>query len=403
MHPHSVLVTMTGYDRPGVTSALFDSLAAHDVEVLDVEQIVVHGRLVLGVVLALRGDPGPLRRAAIGAGEALGTEIEVVVSDEAGDPTRRRRHRHHVLLLGRPLRAGAVGEVTRRIADLGGTVDSIARLAKAPATALEMDVSGVGHNSLGATLLAAAKETGIDIAVERSGTQRRAKRLLLVDVDDTLLRGDAFALLAERAGRADDDARLLAGTRSADRDSADVIRARAALCAGLPVRDLDAVRDQLRPAPGAAALVLALKRTGYRVGALSGGVAQIAEALLSGLGLDATEANVLQTADGRLTGRILGDVVDGAGRARALSRFAEAYGVPLNQTVAVGGSPGDAEMLSLAGLAVTFTPPSGGGSHHPLGGAYLETLLYVLGLSVDELDPPPRPVRALPGLAPAPG
>jgi phosphoserine phosphatase len=113
MHPHSVLVTVTGYDRPGVTSALFSALAAHDVEVLDVEQVVIRDRLVLGAVLAVHGEPGPLRRAVTHAAEALGTEVEVTVTEDFDDVPADVLPRHHVLILGRPLRAGAVGEMTR--------------------------------------------------------------------------------------------------------------------------------------------------------------------------------------------------------------------------------------------------------------------------------------------------
>lgn len=142
MHPHSVLVTVTGYDRPGVTSALFAALAAHDVEVLDVEQVVISDRLVLGVVLALHGDPAPLRRAVTHAAEALGTEVEVSITEDPEEVAARVPIRHHVLVLGRPLRAGAVGEMARRITDLGGNIDSIVRLTHRPVTALEMVVSG---------------------------------------------------------------------------------------------------------------------------------------------------------------------------------------------------------------------------------------------------------------------
>src|SRR3712207_475227 len=154
MQPHSVLVTVTGYDRPGVTSALFAALAAHDVEVLDVEQVVISDRLVLGVMLALHGDPAPLRRAVTHAAEALGTQVELSIAEDPDSTALGLPVRHHILVPGRPLRAGAVREMARRITDLGGTIHSIVRLTHRPVTALELVVSGVDQRRLGPGLVA---------------------------------------------------------------------------------------------------------------------------------------------------------------------------------------------------------------------------------------------------------
>ncbi|MFL6129765.1 MAG: ACT domain-containing protein [Mycobacteriales bacterium] len=382
MHPHSVLVTVTGYDRPGVTSALFAALAAHDVEVLDVEQVVISDRLVLGVVLALHGDPAPLRRAVTHAAEALGTEVEVTITEDPDDIAARVPLRHHVLVLGRPLRAGAVGEMARRITELGGNIDSIVRLTHRPVTALELVVSGADPRRLGAGLVAGAAAAGVDVAVERAGLQRRAKRLLLLDLDTAVTGFDQLAALADEAGRGADSRRMLA--EAGGRPAAEVVRARAALLAGLPVRCLDRLHGQVQWTHGARALIGAARRAGYRCGVVTGGVAQVAERLVDGLALDFLAANRLETADGRLTGHMVGEVVDRGGRARALVRFAEAYGVPLSQTVAVGCGPEAAELMSLAGLGVAVDstrPPADG---EPTRSAHLDALLFVLGLRPDE-------------------
>jgi phosphoserine phosphatase len=398
MQPFTAHVTVTGLDRPGVTSALFAALAAHDVEVIEVAQLVLRGRLVLGVVLAVHGDPSALSRAATHAAEALGTEVEVMTSEEPPQAAVRRAQRHHVLVLGRPLRAGAVSEVARRIADLGGNIDSINRLVARPVTALELIVSGADHIRLGSTLVAAAKETGTDIAVERAALQRRAKRLLLLDLDSTLICQDSWSHLARVGGRSGESARLLssAATDPATRDRAELIRARAGLLTGLPATALDEARERMQCAPGAAALVGLLRRMGYRVGVVTGGVAQVAERMVDGLPLDFLAGNRLEVADGRCTGRIVGDVVDRLGRARALVRFAEAYGVPMSQTVAVGAGDTNVDMLTLAGLGVTFRAGAPGaaagsalddlppeGSDDPI--AEFDPLLFVLGLSRDDL------------------
>jgi phosphoserine phosphatase len=386
MHPHHVLVTVTGFDRPGVASALFAALAAHDVEVLDVEQVVVSRRLALGAALALHGDPAALRRAATGAAEALGVQVEVSLAEEpeagsggAGtdDPSAAEPARHNVVVLGRPLRAGVVALVARCVTDLGGNIESISRVADERVTGLELVVSGVDHRRLCGTLTAAAAETGTDIAVERSDRGRLAKRLVLVDVDSTLLRGDVFGLLADLAGQGG----ARAGAGPAARDGADSPREWSARLAGLPQSAFAAVRDRVRVEPGTRNLVAALTRLGFRCGAVSAAPAQVVEPMLDRVGLDLVAANRLEVAAGRLTGRLVGGPVDGPGKARALRRFAEAYGVPLSQTVAVAAG-GDVDLLALAGLGVTLHPaPAAEGRAAPGRGGYLDGLLVVLGMA----------------------
>jgi phosphoserine phosphatase len=369
MHPHSVLVTVTGHDRPGVTSALFAALAAHDVEVLDVEQVVISDRLVLGVVLALHGDPAPLRRAVTHAAEALGTEVDVAITEDPDEIGSRVPTRHHVLVLGRPLRAGAVGEMARRISDLGGNIHSIVRLTHQPVTALELVVSGVDVARLGVGLAHGAAAAGVDVAVERAGLQRRPKRALLVDLD---------TVVAESR-------RLLAKGEAEGSSTADLVRSRAALLAGAPASCLDVLHGQMQWTHGARALLGAARRAGHRTGVVTGGIAQVAERLVDGLELDFLTANRLETADGRLTGRIVGEVVGGGGRGRALVRFAESYGVPLPQCVAVGCGDEAAELLRLAGLGVVLdgARPSDAGTERS---GHLDALQFVLGLRADDPD-----------------
>jgi phosphoserine phosphatase len=390
MQSHSVLVTVTGRDRPGVTSALFAALAGHDVEVLDVEQVVIRGRLVLGVLLALHGEPGSLRRAVTFCCDALGMESEVQVAGSTRESAgSRRRDKHHVIVLGRPLRAGAVGEVARRIADLGANIDSIMRLSHTPVTSLELMVSGADAGQLRAALITAAGETGTDIAVERAGLHRRGKRLLMLDVDSTLVQGEVIEMLAAHAGCAEEVAKITADAMAGELDFTESLRTRVALLAGLPVTALEDVWRELRLGPGARTLVRTLKRMGYRIGVVSGGFTQITDLLAGELGLDFAAANRLEVADGHLTGRVIGDILDRHGKAMALVRFAEQHGVPLSQTVAVGDGANDIDMLSTAGLGVAFNPKAvvvREAADTALSQPYLDAILFVLGISRDEVE-----------------
>jgi phosphoserine phosphatase len=388
MREHSVLLTVSGRDRPGVTSALFSALAAYDVEVLDVEQVVIRGRLVLGVQLTLRGEPGPLQKSVLHAATVLGMEIDVAVGEGTDDMMGARSERHHVIVIGRPLRAGAVGELSRRLAEVGGNIDTIRKLSHYPVTSLELMVSGADPAALRIALATAAKETATDIAVERAGLHRRSKRLVVLDVDSTLVQGEVIEMLAARAGCAEQVARITADAMAGELDFAESLRARVALLTGLDASVCDEVRAELQLTPGARTLVRTLKHMGYRCGVVSGGFTQVIDGLAAELGLDFVTANTLEIRDGRLTGRVVGDIVDRAGKARALRRFAAEAGVPLSQTVAVGDGANDIDMLAAAGLGIAFNakPALVEVADTELRQPYLDAILFVLGVTRDEIE-----------------
>src|SRR3954452_1870978 len=176
MNPITVLATVTGRDRPGVTAAFFSALAAHDVEVRDVEQVVIRDRLILTVLFDLRGDTAALRNSVTLTAGALGMECEIAIADQGGSARPEiPGTRHHVIVLGHPLRPGAVSHVAQRIADSGGNIETVTQLSSEPATALEMIVRSLDPVELRAVLVQAADDTGVDIAVEPAGLLRRAK------------------------------------------------------------------------------------------------------------------------------------------------------------------------------------------------------------------------------------
>ncbi|MDK3258230.1 phosphoserine phosphatase SerB [Blastococcus capsensis] len=400
--PRAVL-TVTGADRPGVTARLFAALARSEadvpaVEVLDVEQVVVHGHLVLGVVVgAAATDGGPavdeptllahLRRVADDVSTAVG--VEVTVESASATPAREGAagRAHHVIVLGRPVPPEAVAGATRAIAGIGGNIDAIRRLSDYPVTSFELTVSGAEATALRTSLASVAASTGADIAVERAGLARRSKRLIVLDVDSTLVRGEVIDELAARAGRAAEVARITAAAMNGELDFAKSLRARVAVLAGLPVEVLDEVREHLVLTPGARTLIRTLQRLGFRCGIVSGGFTQITDPLAESLGLDFAAANTLEVVDGRLTGGLVGEIVDRPGKARALARFAEQYGIPLEQTVAVGDGANDLDMLNAAGLGIAFNakPIVREQAHTALNQPYLDAVLQVLGFTRDEV------------------
>src|ERR1700753_1376414 len=241
----TLLITLTGRDRPGVTSRLFGALTGHELSVLDIEQVVIRGRLVLGVLCASAGPPDltAIHRKVSALAADLGLDAEIT----AGSPDApRRRGRLHVSLLGSPLSPEAINAIAGRIAASGANIDRITPLAQDPVTCVELDVSGADPATLRSELAREAAQRRVDVAVQRGGLQRRAMRLIVMDVDSTLIQDEVIDLLADRAGCAAEVAKVTEATMRGDLDFEASLRERVALLAGLNQDVLDGVRDALR-------------------------------------------------------------------------------------------------------------------------------------------------------------
>lgn len=313
-------------------------------------------------------------------------ESEVVIVDEAAPLRADRASRSHVIVMGHPLRPGAMSHVAQCIADLGANIESIAQLSTRPAASLELILRSSDPVAVRAALVRAAADTGVDVAVEPAGLRRRAKRLVVLDADSTLIQDGLSGVIGSLAARAGVGAEVAALTERAARGELELtasLRARVSLLAGLTVSDLADARQALRLTRGARTFVATMRRLGYRVGVVSGGFTFVTDHLVDELGLDFAAANELEVANGRLTGRLVGQIVDRTGKAAALTRFAGEVGVPLSQTVAVGDAANDIDLLQVAGLGVAFNATS---AHRAAAGvAYLDTVLFVLGMSGEDV------------------
>lgn len=386
-----VLITVTGVDQPGVTSALFEVLSEHKVELLNVEQVVIRGRLTLGVLVSAPvevAEGQALRDDVEAAIRRVGLDVTIERSDDL--PVIREPSTHTIVVLGRPITAEAFGAVAQEVAALGVNIDVIRGVSDYPVTGLQLQVSappGIG-GKLQAALTRVAADAGVDVAVEDYSLSRRAKRLIVFDVDSTLIQGEVIEMLAARSGAQDVVAAITDAAMRGELDFAESLQQRVATLAGLPAGVLDDVAAQLELTPGARTTLRTLRRLGFHIGVVSGGFRQVIEPLAHELMLDFVASNELEIVDGMLTGRVAGPIIDRAGKAKALRDFAHQAGIPLEQTVAVGDGANDIDMLATAGMGIAFNakPALREVADASLSYPYLDTVLFILGVTRGEIE-----------------
>jgi phosphoserine phosphatase len=384
--PETLLITLVGKDRPGVTSAIFQTLAHSGVEVLDIEQIVLRRRLILGVLVTAPRDWKRLRDRIEETAGALGMSVDL--DRGTGDNRQRPSGRSHVTVIGAPLKARAFSAVAGRIADTGANIDRIERMARYPVTAIDLHVSGADTATLRSVLSIEAARQGLDIAVQPANLSRHGMRLIVLDVDSTLIQGEIIEMIAAHAGVEAEVAAVTEAAMSGDLDFEAALHDRVAKLAGLDEKVLDEVYDDIVLTPGVRTLVRTLRRLGYRFAIVSGGFTQITSRLAEDLGIHYSRANELEIVDGRLTGRIVGEVVDRAGKASALRQFAADVGVPLSAVVAIGDGANDLDMLNAAGLGIAYNakPVLREAADTAVNVPYLDAIMYILGISREEIE-----------------
>jgi phosphoserine phosphatase len=382
----ALLITVTGRDRPGITAALCAALEEHSARILDMEQVVIHDRLILGILVSLGGEEALLRGAVaqIAGDHDVQIEVEQMASRRAGSPLGR----HSVVVLGQPLRPTAMAALTAVIAREGGNIDRIERLSRYPITSFELRVSGADGRRLRRGLSTEAARQRVDVAVQPANLYRRAKRLIIMDVDSTLMQDEAIELLAEELGCADKVREITTRAMEGELDFSESLRERVRLLAGSPVEVLETVRQRLRLTPGAPLLIRTLRRLGFVTAIVSGGFSQIVDPIRDQLGVDHAVANDLEIDEGRLTGRVVGEVIDREGKAAALRSLARQAGVPISQTVAVGDGANDLDMLNAAGLGIAFNakPVLRAAADATVNVPYLDAILFLLGITREEIE-----------------
>ncbi|MEY4469421.1 MAG: hypothetical protein RLZZ87_745 [Actinomycetota bacterium] len=383
------LILLSGVDTPGITQALFETLSPFAITVLDIEQVVARDRVILTVLIALNPDHREaIDEDLIACAERLGVDIATSFQSQAGSTIAAKTGLMHVVALGNPLQPSAISAIASEIAEHGGNIERIHRTASYPVTAIEFVVSEVDQNCIRPSLATVANSHSVDIAVSPGGLMRWAKKLVVMDVDSTLIQQEVIELLGKRAGKEDEIREITDSAMRGELDFEASLRARVALLKGLPESVIDEVRAEILLTPGARTLVATLKKLGHSVAVVSGGFTAVIEPILRDLEILHYRANTLEIIDGLLTGDILGDVIDRAAKASALRDFAALEGVSIEQTIAIGDGANDLDMIAAAGLGIAFNakPAVKAAADSSLSAPYLDSVLYLLGITREEVE-----------------
>ena len=388
---HTGLILISGVDAPGVTQALFAALEPFSITILDIEQVVIRGRLILTTLIAL--DPAhasAIEADLIETTNKLDLDLAIDFSDQVkGEP---KNSNLHIVVLSEDLRPASIGALARKIAEQGGNIDRIHRTASYPLTAIEFEVSlDLNDENLKVIqreLAEIAQSNGIDIAVEQSGLARRAKRIVLLDMDSTLIQQEVIDLLADKCGVGDKVSAITESAMRGELDFAASLNARVKLLAGADAEILQSVKAGITLTPGARTLIRTLHKLGHKVGVVSGGFLDVIEPLLQELKIDFYRANKLEITDGKLTGNLLGAIIDKGAKADALREFAAAENVSLAQTIAIGDGANDLGMLEIAGLGIAFNakPAVRAAANSSINSPYLDSVLYLMGITRSEIE-----------------
>ena len=379
----TVLVRVSGRDRPGITAGLMDVLARSEAEILDVEQVLVRGRLSLDVLISVAEGRGTIKDVLFyGWEKGLTTDFEVVEED-AFEPSSRSV----VTLIGASVGPDAFGAVATAIADGGGNIDRIVRLSRDPVVSYELAITDGDLDAMRASLVEVARTHPVDLAIQTEGINRRSKRLVMLDVDSTLIQNEMIESLAQVAGTWEQVQAITASAMDGDIDFEESLRERVRLLAGLDASAIDRAWEEIRLTPGAKTFIATLQRIGMKVGIVSGGFTVFTDRLKSELGLDHAFANELEIVDGVITGEVVGDVIDRKKKADVLRIVAAAEGIPLGQTVAVGDGANDLDMLAAAGLGIAFNAKQvvKEAADTAVSVPYLDAILFLLGLSTADI------------------
>ncbi|MGN0225791.1 MAG: phosphoserine phosphatase SerB [Prevotella sp.] len=392
-----ILIRITGQDRPGLTASVMGILAQYDAQILDIGQADIHSTLSLGILIRIDElHSGQVMKELLFKASELNVNIGFapVTDDEYEDWVGRQgKNRYILTVIGRTLSAGQIAAVTKVIASQGLNIDSILRLtgrksiknhSASVRACIEFSLRGTphDHSQMQSELMLLSSQMQIDFSLQKDDMYRRMRRLICFDMDSTLIQTECIDELAVRAGVGDQVKAITERAMRGEIDFKESFKERVALLKGLDVSVMQDIAEHLPVTEGADRLMSVLKRCGYKIAILSGGFTYFGEYLRKRYGIDYVYANELEIGeDGKLTGRYVGEIVDGHRKAELLKLIAQVEKVNLAQTIAVGDGANDLPMLSEAGLGIAFhaKPRVVANAEQSINTIGLDGVLYFLG------------------------
>ena len=398
-----ILLTINGTDRPGVTAGLTEILARHNALILDIGQADIHNNLSLGILFQTNeGNSGDILKELLFKSYELDVNIRFTpITEEQYEKWVRLqgKNRYIITIVARKLSARQIAAVTRIVADQGMNIDDIKRLtgripldenSRTPKASVEFSVRGnpKDREQMQRYFMQLSSDLEVDISFQEESMFRRMRRLICFDMDSTLIETEVIDELAERAGVGEQVRAITEAAMRGEIDFSESFRQRCSLLKGLDVSVMQEIAENLPITEGVDRLMRILKKVGFKIAILSGGFSYFGNYLKQKYNIDYVYANDLEVIDGKLTGRHVGDIVDGKRKAELLRLIAQVENVDLRQTVAVGDGANDLPMISIAGLGIAFhaKPKVKANAKQSISTIGLDGILYFLGYKDSYLD-----------------
>ena len=377
------LILVSGEDRPGITQSLMKVLSQFSVNVIDVEQLIIRDRLLLTVLITLDENHAEAVAADLSIlQEEIG--LDIAIDFVHHEQNNENSELLNVVIIGESIKPIGLAAVADEIARLGGNIIAIRRTATTPVLAIELNIEipNKSIKEIQRSLAKVAITNRIDLAVEPSSRAREAKRLVLLDMDSTLIQQEVIDLLAKHAGKLDQVSQITESAMAGDLDFSQALSARVSLLAGLDQSVIELVRKEITLTNGAKELIETLHKQGHKVGVVSGGFLDVIEPILKDLKIDFYRANKLEIMNGKLTGKTEGAIIDRVAKFSSLQEFAKIEGVELSQTVAIGDGANDLDMIEAAGLGIAFNakPKVAAAAATTISTSDLSTVLLLMGI-----------------------
>ncbi len=391
-----VLITVSGRDMPGITAELTGILAAGQVPILDIGQAVIHGLLSLSILFAMdKNEKNPLIKDLLFKATEMGLKLEFRVLDPSEVAARRdlspKAYRYAVTLIAERVTATALHEVTSALGRSKVNIDEITRLSEAEFGCVEMLVSTseeLNRRSLKKELLEIARRQGVDIALQAEGLYRRAKRMVVFDMDSTLIQSEVIDEFAREIGVFEEVSAITHEAMKGQMDYDESLRLRCSKLKGLTQEQIERVFKRIELTPGAEDLIRVLKNLGYKIALISGGFTCVADRLKDRLGIDYAYANTLEMTRGTATGKVTPPIVNAQRKADLLDVIVQQERIHLDQVIAIGDGANDLLMLEKAGLGIAFNakPLVSEKADLAISQKNLRSILYLLGISGRDLS-----------------